>query len=99
MYNIQKGETLWSIAQKFGTTVHDLVRLNNIENPDLIFPEEVLKIPEATHNPSKFYVVQPSDTLWIIANRHNIPLNDLINMNSIADPNLIFPGQIIRLSY
>jgi len=39
------------------------------------------------------YIVQPGDTLWSIAKRYNAALDDLIALNDIADPNLIFPGQ------
>lgn len=44
-YTVQAGDTLWSIAQRFGTTVDEIVALNNITNPNLIFPGQVLVIP------------------------------------------------------
>ena len=44
-YIVQAGDTLYSIAQKFGTTVEILCRLNNITNPDLIYPGQVLILP------------------------------------------------------
>lgn len=43
-YTVVKGDTLWSIAKRFNTTVDDLVRLNNIKNRDLIYVGQVLKI-------------------------------------------------------
>lgn len=43
-YVVRPGDTLWSIAQRFGTTVDRLVKLNNINNPDLIFPGQRLRI-------------------------------------------------------
>lgn len=44
-YIVQPGDSLWSIAQRFGTTVDAIVATNNIANPDLIYPGDVLKIP------------------------------------------------------
>lgn len=45
LYTVQAGDTLWSIAQRYGTTVDEIVALNNIANPNLIFPGQVLSIP------------------------------------------------------
>lgn len=44
-YIVQPGDSLWSIAQRFGTTMDAIVATNNIVNPDLIYPGDVLKIP------------------------------------------------------
>jgi len=43
-YTVQAGDTLFVIARRFGTTVESIVDLNNLENPELIFPGQVLKI-------------------------------------------------------
>lgn len=45
-YTVQSGDVLWKIAEKFGTTVKELVALNNLENPDLLRPGQVLNIPQ-----------------------------------------------------
>jgi len=51
-YTVKSGDSLWWIAAKFGTTVDDLARLNNISNPDRIYVGQVLKIPpEKTQEP------------------------------------------------
>ena len=42
---VQPGDTLWKIAKKYCTTIDEIVRVNNIENPDLIYPNEKLIIP------------------------------------------------------
>lgn len=44
IYVVQKGDTLWNLAKKFNTTVSDIVELNDIENPDLIYPGQKLLI-------------------------------------------------------
>ena len=44
IYVVQKGDTLWELAKKFNTTIDDIVELNDIENPDLIYPGQKLLI-------------------------------------------------------
>src|SRR5699024_11027874 len=43
-YTIKWGDTLWALAQATGTTVEELAELNNIENPDLIYAGDVIKL-------------------------------------------------------
>jgi LysM repeat protein len=45
-YTVKSGDTLSEIAEQYGTTVDELVRLNNIDNPDLIHPGQELKLKE-----------------------------------------------------
>lgn len=51
-YVVQPGDTLFNIARRFGTTVQELVRINFITNPDLIYPGMVLNIPTTGPAPS-----------------------------------------------
>ena len=44
IYVVKKGDTLWKLAKKFNTTVNDIATINNIENPDLIYPNQKLII-------------------------------------------------------
>ena len=44
-YTIQQGDTLYSIARQFGVTVDQLIEINNLTNPDVIYVDDVLTIP------------------------------------------------------
>ncbi|WP_050668897.1 LysM peptidoglycan-binding domain-containing protein [Luteipulveratus halotolerans] len=44
-YTVKKGDTLSEIGQRFGVSWHKIAEVNNIENPDLIYPGQVFKIP------------------------------------------------------
>jgi LysM repeat protein len=96
-YTVQPGDTLWSIALRFGTTVEAIAQLNNISNPNLIFPGQVLLIPGTTLPPTQQYTVQPGDTLYRIAQRFGVTVDEIVRLNNISDPNLIFPGQVLLI--
>ena len=97
LYTVQPGNTLWGIAQYFGTTVEDILRYNNIQNPDMIYPGQQIRVPVGMGNIRKWYVVRPGDTLFSIAQRYGLDVNDLIDNNNLANPNVIYPGQLIML--
>ena len=52
-YTVKSGDTLSYIAQKLHTTVKELTELNDISNPNLIYPGEILKVPELKRGESK----------------------------------------------
>ena len=99
-YTVQRNDNLTEIAARFGTTVAELVRLNNIANPNLIYPGQVLIIREnggSVTPPSGAvtYTVQRNDNLTEIANRFGTTVAELVRLNNIANPNLIYPGQVL----
>lgn len=102
-YVVQSGDTLSSIATRFGTTVASLVSINNIANPNLIYVGETLKIytnktiSTRTTSFSKNYVVVSGDTLSSIALRFDTTVNDLVKLNNITNQNLIYPGEILKI--
>lgn len=103
-YTVKKGNTLSQIAFAYGVSVNHIVELNHIQNPNLIYPGQKLRITESeirTLNPLNFnnktYVVKRGDTLWSIALRYGVTVNYLISVNNIQNPNLIYPGQLIKI--
>ncbi|SFE17448.1 spore germination protein [Lentibacillus persicus] len=92
---VQSGETLWQIAQNYGTAISQIVLLNELENPDLLVVGQTLVIPE----PGSEYVIQPGDTLWQIAQMFGVSVQELAAANNIADPSLIYAGQLLQNPY
>ena len=43
-YIVKSGDTLWGIAQKYGTTYQEIARLSGISNPNLIFPGQKVRV-------------------------------------------------------
>ena len=98
-YTVQRNDNLTEIAARFGTTVAELVRLNNIADPNLIYPGQVLIIRESggvtPPSGAVTYTVQRNDNLTEIAARFGTTVAELVRLNNIADPNLIYPGQVL----
>lgn len=96
IYEVVKGDTLSSIAERFNTTYQMLAQYNNISNPDLIYVGQVIRIPENKNVSDIYYIVQSGDTLVDIASRYNTEWKIIYekNKNIIGtDPNIIYPGQ------
>lgn len=95
-YTIQSGDTLSSIAQKYGTTVSQLCKWNNISNPNLIYAGNTIIVKSnkpAEADNKQYYTVQAGDTLSGIAQKYGTTYQELARKNNIANPNLIYVGQ------
>ncbi len=105
-YVVQSGDTLSGIASRYGTTVQELVDINNIQNPDLIYPGEKLRILTNSSIPgneergtgSIIYTVKRGNTLSQIARAYNVSVEHIVELNDIEDPNLIYPGEKLRIT-
>ena len=105
-YTVQRGNTLSEIARRFGTTVQEIASINNISNPNLIFPGQVLRIlTNSTVNGSETratgsitYTVERGNTLSQIAREYDVTVNSIVEINDIQNPNLIFPGEKLRIT-
>lgn len=100
-YKVVRGDNLTKIAKKYNTTVAQLVIWNNIKNPNLIFPGQILivgkKEPTPPEPPEEYYTVVRGDNLTRIAQRFGTTVKQLVAWNNIPNPNLIFPGQVLRV--
>ncbi len=101
VHTVAAGDTLSAIAARNGTDVETLVRLNNISNPDLIFPGQNIKLPFSGGGDAPAaagqYTVVSGDTLIAIAARHGTDYKTIAKMNGIDNPDFIRTGQVIKL--
>jgi LysM repeat protein len=102
-YIVQPGDTLFAIALRYHTTVAAIKQLSGMGSSDIIQVGQKLLIP-ASDSPastsvsaSTLYIVQPGDTLYRIALRYGTPLRALEQLNGVASPNLIEPGQALAI--
>jgi membrane-bound lytic murein transglycosylase D len=94
---VKRGDSLWIIAKRYGTTTKKIQELNNLSTADLHIGQ-VLKIREGKDdNPAgeylKTYLVKPGDSPFQIAQLHNMPLERLMRINRLTPRNKIYPGQ------
>ena len=103
-YVVRRGNTLSFIAKEFNTTVENIVLENDIQNPNLIYIGEKLKIIPNYNDLDKdsslskiYYKVKKGDTLYSISKRYDVTVEKLVRLNNIINPNLIFPNEILKI--
>lgn len=84
IYTIKKGDNLYSIAKQYNITLDELISFNNQGTTLLTIGEELL-IPKKTNVEDISYVVKPGDTLFNIAKRYNISVDDLKSKNYLEN--------------
>lgn len=99
LYTVQPGDTLYSIAMRFGSGYQLIEQINAIyppvTDPGLIYPGQLLVVPVPGMNPMSTtqWIVSPGDTLYSIAQRFSAPVEMVAGINNVQDPNLINVGQ------
>lgn len=101
-YTVRSGDTLSSIAARYGTTYQMLAAINGIADPNKIYPGQVLRLSGAVNSApagggAGNYTVVAGDTLSGIAQRYNTTWQALQAMNGLANPNLIKVGQVLKV--
>ncbi|MFZ5989977.1 MAG: LysM peptidoglycan-binding domain-containing protein [Bacillota bacterium] len=95
-YTIRPGDTFYSLARRFNTTVGAIASANPSVNPQRLSVGQVICIPTSALCPTgNYYTVKAGDTLFSISRRFNISLPDLIRLNPGINPNLLYVGQVI----
>jgi LysM repeat protein len=105
---VQWGDTLYSIARRYGTTVSTLASINGIADPSRIYVGQVIVLPcGATPTPTPtgtvpstgcsgfYHTVVAGDTLSAIAARYGTTVSAIVAVNYIPNPNYIYVGQKI----
>ena len=96
-YTIERGDTLAEIARDHDVSLSSLIDANDISNPNLIYPGQVLTIPGRNGKPDATHVVSRGETLNRIASRYGSSVSNIASANAISNPNLILIGQKILI--
>jgi beta-lactamase class A len=102
-YQVQTGETLSGISSATGVPLDKLIGINAINNPDVIVAGQVLQLvgpatPASPTPPAGTYTVKAGDTLWDIAKATGVPLDSLISLNNLDNPDSLIVGQQLKLA-
>ena len=110
-YQVRSGDTLWAIAARHGMSLAALEAANpQLRNPNLIYPGQALNLPDAFsparasppidlsgRGHSSLYTVRSGDTLSAIGARFGVSYQAIAAANHLANPNLIYPGQVLTI--
>lgn len=96
-YVVRSGDTLWLLAQRFGTTIDAIMRLNGLTS-DMLNIGQVLRIPSSSTAPVPYfrYTVRSGDTLWLLAQRFGTTVNAIKNLNGLSS-DLLNIGQVLLI--
>ena len=101
-YTIQSGDTLYSIAQRYGMTLDEIMKLNNITDSSSLTVGQVLIIsgdqaspttPPVSNGKETVHIVQKGENLFRIALRYGVTVQAIASRNKIVNPSLIWTGQ------
>ncbi|NLP36676.1 MAG: LysM peptidoglycan-binding domain-containing protein [Firmicutes bacterium] len=101
-YTVVRGDTLSKIAAVYGVSLQELIRINEIKNPNIIYPGQVLKLKiggEAmvSKTPAATYTLRQGETVWTVAKRYNVDTNAVLRANGITDPKKLRAGAVLTI--
>lgn len=101
LYTVQPGDTLYSIAMRFGSGYQLIEQINAIyppiTDPGLIYPGQLLIVPVPGMNPMSTtqWMISQGDTLYSLAQRFSTPVEMIAGINDVQNPDLIYTGQTL----
>lgn len=95
-YTVKSGDSLWSISRKFGVSVNELKKVNNLSSNLLSIGQNLIIPGKKNNTSSNEYVVKKGDTLYGIANKYNVSVDNLKSYNNLSTDSLSI-GQIIKI--
>ena len=104
-YTIKSGDTLWDIAVNNGTTVDALMQDNNLSS-HLIYPGDKLNYSSSSSSSVEklaqvkndgYYTIALGDTLGTVADKFGTSVDNLVEINNLSDPHLVYVGQVIKV--
>ncbi len=100
---VKRGDSLWNIANRYGTTTRKIQEMNSLSTTRLRI-NQVLKVPSPQGETAKsetttggaYYYVKSGDSPYLIARRHNMSLNHFLEINNLTSRSTIYPGQKVK---
>ncbi|MFO1443833.1 LysM peptidoglycan-binding domain-containing protein [Bacillus sp. Bva_UNVM-123] len=93
IYVVQKGDTLWKIAQQYNSNADEIASANQLANPNVLVVGQALVIPTPVYT----HIVQRGETLGQIAFQYGVTVQMLVDENQLANASTIFVGQVLKI--
>lgn len=93
IYVVTSGDSVWSIAGRFGVTPQSIIEANKLQDSVGLVVGQTLIIPSTESS----YRVAPGDTIWSIARQFGVSVQSIAQLNGISNSQQIYPGMIIRI--
>lgn len=96
---VQEGQTLWDIAAIYNVNLDELLLINSLQRGDIVHPGDELLLrlppgvaPPPTPTPPLTHRVREGETAWTIAARYGLTLDELLDLNDMERPAIVYPG-------
>lgn len=106
-HTVQKGETYWIIAKKYGVSLNELLSINNANESTTLYIGDIIKIPTETSSGGNTsdtayvtyitHTVSGGDTLWNISIKYGIPYSELLSVNALTESSRIYAGMNLKI--
>ena len=93
-HRVRRGDSLWKLASRYGTTVDRIKRDNGLRS-DRLHVGQRLRVNTSSAKGSGTYAVRRGDTVGKIAKAHRISLNSILRANGLSSSSKIYPGQVL----
>ncbi len=102
-HRVRSGESLSVIASRYRVSVRELQQWNNISNPNQLRAGQQLTVflapsPQPARTRTSNYTVQSGDSLWSIARKHKVKMNELMRLNGLSKSAILRPGQSLKIN-
>lgn len=103
IHTVQSGDTLWKIAQKYGTTIDAIVKANNLDPAKYLYIGQKLTIPSSTPTPEPpavqpvVHTVVSGDTLWKISVKYATTIDAIVKANNLDPAKYLYIGQKLTI--
>jgi LysM repeat protein len=108
-YEVKSGDTPWLISQRFGVSLYELLKINNLNENSIIYVGQKLKIPGMSQTDIKIpeqpnisvtyikHTIQPGDDFWKLSLKYGIPVHELMKVNKVNTNTVLYVGQQITI--
>ena len=97
IYKIKELDSLDSIAERFNTSVQNILDMNSFNGNKNIRIGENIIVPNSNKQYFEYYTIKQGDSIYQIARRYNINPDLLSSLNGLKDSDYIYPGQTIMI--